>query len=100
MAPITPHLSEEIWNSFGGEFSIHSQTWPQFDENFARSEKVTIAVQISGKLRDTIDMPLGSPAEEIEKAAKQREKVQGYIEGKQIVKVITVPDRLINIVVK
>jgi len=100
MAPITPHLSEEIWSEFGGEFSIHEKAFPKYDEKLTKSENLTIAVQVNGKLRDTIDMALDVSREAIETAALSLEKIQGYTEGKEIVKIIVVPNRLINIVIK
>jgi len=100
LAPVTPHLSEEVWADFGGKFSIHEQQWPEYDENFAKADTVTIAIQVCGKLRDTVDMPLNAPQEDVEAAALSREKIRGYTEGKQIVKVIVVPNRLVNLVVR
>ncbi len=100
LAPITPHLAEEVWSEFGGEFSIHEKPFPEFDENLAKAENVTIAIQVNGKLRDTIEMPLNAPKEDVESLALSREKVRGYIDGKQLAKVIVVPNRLVNVVVK
>jgi len=100
MSPLVPHLSEEIWNDFGGESSIHLTEWPEFKEELCISDTVTIAVQISGKLRDKIDMPINSSKEAVEKAALSQNKVQSYTEGKQVVKIIVVPNKLINIVIK
>jgi len=100
MAPVTPHLSEEVWADFGGEFSIHEQPWPEYDENLTKSENVTIAIQVCGKLRDTVDMPVNAPNADVEAAALSCEKIQGYTEGKQIVKVIVVPNRLVNVVIR
>ena len=100
IAPVTPHLSEEIWSKFGGKFSIHEKIWPEYDENLAKSENVTIAIQINGKLRDTIEMPFNSAKEDIESAALNTKKIQGYTQGKQIIKIIVVPNRLVNVVIK
>lgn len=100
LAPVTPHLSEEVWSEFGGEFSIHEKHFPAYDENLARAENVTIAIQVNGKLRDTIEMPLNASKEDVESAALAQEKVQGHINGKQVAKVIVVPNRLVNVVVK
>ena len=100
MSPITPHLSEEIWSEFGGEFTIHEQPWIKYDEKLTKADNVTIAIQISGKLRDTMEMPLNASKEDVEVSAVAREKVKTYTEGKQVVKVIVVPNRLVNIVVK
>ncbi len=100
MAPVTPHLSEEVWADFGGEFSIHQQQWPEYNEDLAKAENVTIAIQVCGKLRDTVDMPLNAAKEDVEAAALSREKIRGYTEGKELVKVIVVPNRLVNVVVR
>ena len=100
MSPITPHLSEEVWSEFGGNFSIHEQPWIQYKEELTKSDNVTIAIQVCGKLRDTMEMPLNAPKEDVESAALAQEKVGTYTEGKQVVKVIVVPNRLVNIVVK
>lgn len=100
ISPLVPHLAEEIWSDFGAKSSIHQAEWPEYKEELCIADTVTIAVQISGKLRDTVEMPINSSKEEIEKAALAQTKVQGYIEGKQIVKVIIVPNKLINIVIK
>jgi len=100
IAPLVPHFSEEIWAEFGGKGSIHLSEWPEYKEELCISDIAAIAVQICGKLRDVIEMPLNSPNEDVEKAALSQPKVQGYTEGKQVVKVIVVPNKLINIVVK
>lgn len=100
LVPITPHLAEEVWCEFGGEFSIHEKPYPEYDENLAKAENVTIAIQVNGKLRDTIEMPLNTTKEDVETVALDRDKVRGYINGKQVAKVIVVPNRLVNLVVK
>ncbi len=100
LAPITPHLAEEVWSEFGGEFSIHGQGFPEFDQSLAKAENVTIAIQVNGKLRDTIDMPLNASKEDLESTALAREKIMGYTEGKQVAKLIVVPNRLVNVVVR
>lgn len=100
MAPLVPHFSEEIWKEFGGEGSIHQSEWPEYKEELCVADSVSIAIQICGKLRDVIEMPLNAANTDVEKSALAQPKVQGYTEGKQIVKVIVVPNKLINIVVK
>jgi len=100
IAPIVPHLAEEIWAEFGAEGSIHQSVWPEYDEKLCVADTVTIAVQINGKLRETIEMPINAAKEEIEKTASNQPKIQSYLEGNQIVKIIVVPNKLINIVVK
>lgn len=100
LAPLVPHFSEEIWMEFGAQGSIHQSEWLEFDEKLCIADTVTIAVQICGKLRDTVELPVDFPKEEVEKTALNLPKIHGYTEGKQIVKVIVVPNKLINIVVK
>jgi leucyl-tRNA synthetase len=100
MAPVAPHLAEEVWAEFGGQGSIHESAFPDYDEALTKADSVTIAVQINGKLRDTIDMPAGSADEELKAAALASEKVQGYLAGGNVVKVIVVPNKLVSFVVK
>lgn len=100
MSPLTPHLTEEIWLSLGGKESLYLTEWPSYDESLAISENVTIVVQVNGKLREKLEMPVNTTNEQIEEAALASEKVQSFIEGKAIVKKIVVPNKLINIVVK
>ncbi len=100
MAPITPHLSEEVWLGLGGQGSVHNQKWPEYKEELTVADNVTLVIQINGKVRDKIEAPMNASKEEAEKLAFNSEKTKQYAEGKQIVKVIVVPNKLVNIVVK
>jgi leucyl-tRNA synthetase len=100
MAPITPHITEELWHRRGNEESIHLQSWPQFDDAMTVDEVVTIVVQVNGKLRDRLEMPRGTEMESVQEEALARPKVLAFTEGKEVVKVIAVPDKLVNIVVR
>ena len=100
MSPIVPHMAEEMWHGLGGTVSIHTTDWPVYSESLAISESITLVVQINGKVREKLTLPVNTPDAEIEKLAKENPKILTYIEGKQIVKTIIVPNRLINIVVK
>lgn len=100
MAPIVPHMAEELWLELGAKGSVHLTIWPEHDESLAISEFVPIVVQVNGKVREKLSMSPNSTEEEIKKEAMSNEKVQSYIEGKEIIKIITVPGRLINIVVR
>lgn len=100
IAPFCPHLADEIWSRLGYSGSIHLEAWPAHDEEAARAHTVEIVVQINGKVRDRLDVPAGISATEMEKVALGAEKVQALIAGKQVVKVIPVPGKLVNIVVK
>ncbi|HJX01795.1 MAG TPA: class I tRNA ligase family protein, partial [Candidatus Humimicrobiaceae bacterium] len=99
-SPITPFITEELWTRAGNTGSIHRVEWPGYDEKIAAEEMVTIVLQVNGKLRDRIDLPPDTPAEEIKKHALSSEKVKNYTEGKKIIKEIVIPNKLVNIVVK
>lgn len=100
LSPITPFITEELWNRAGNTGSIHRVAWPDYDGEIAAEEMVTIVLQVNGKLRDRIELPPDTPAKEIKKHAFSSEKVKNYIEGKKILKEIVVPNKLVNIVVK
>jgi len=100
LAPTAPHLVEELWRKTGREYSIHNQTWPEWDESLTREEETTLVVQVNGKLRDRITVGVSISEEEAKKLAMERPKVLSNIEGRDIVNIIYVPGRLVNIVVK
>ena len=100
MAPTTVHLTEELYHAMSGQGSIHETQWPEYDEKLAKTSAITLVVQINGKVKDKIEVDSESSKEELEKAALQSEKIKENIEGKQIIKTIVVPGRLVNIVVK
>ena len=97
-APMMPHLAEEAWAAIGGEGLIADAAWPPVDPALLVEDEVTIAIQVLGKLRDTITVPKGMPREEIEALALASDKVQRALDGKAVKKVIVVPDRLVNLV--
>ena len=100
MSPFTPHLAEEMWARMGKNTLIITESWPQGDAKLAQDDVVTIAVQVCGKLRGTIEMPKDAPKEELEKAALNMENVKRQLEGQEVVKVIVVPNKIVNIVAK
>jgi leucyl-tRNA synthetase len=100
LSPITPFITEELWLKAGNSGSIHKVKWPDYDSEIAREELITIVFQINGKVRDRMDLPVDTPAEEIKRYALLSEKVRKFTDGKEIVKEIVVPNKLINIVVK
>ncbi|MDF2501005.1 MAG: leuS [Anaerosporomusa subterranea] len=100
MAAFAPHITEELWHEAGFAGSVHNQAWPNFDPEAVKVDEVEVVLQINGKVRDKILAPFGIGAQELEKLALSQEKVQSLIAGKQVVKVICVPQRLVNIVVK
>jgi leucyl-tRNA synthetase len=100
MAPFAPHLAEELWEKMGGPYSIFDQKWPQWDEKALVRDEVEIVVQLNGKIREKIMVPSGLDKTQTEEAAMKDEKVVRLLEGKTVLKVIAVPGRLVNIVVK
>lgn len=100
MAPVTVHLSEEIWHDVGGDGSIHDEKWCEWDENLAKASKITLVVQVNGKVKDKLEADEGLNDEELKNMALSSDKVKELTAGKNIVKVIVVPKKLVNIVVK
>ena len=100
LAPSTPHLAEELWQRTGHHYSIHNRRFPSWDEALARDEEITLVIQVNGKLRDKVTVPVSLSEAEARKLALGRERVQAYIEGKQVANVIYVPGRLVNVVVR
>ncbi len=98
MAPFTPHLAEEMWARLGHQTLVVAENWPAGDKALAQDDVVTIAVQICGKMRGTIEMPKDAPQPDVEKAALALDNVKRQLEGKEIRKVIVVPNRIVNIV--
>jgi leucyl-tRNA synthetase len=100
VAPFAPHIAEELWSRLGHVDSVfEGGNWPEFDPEKARHVSVTMAVQVSGKLRGTILGPVGMSQERAEALAREEENVARHLEGKEIRKVVFVPDRLLNFVV-
>jgi leucyl-tRNA synthetase len=100
LAPTAPHLAEEIWEKLGYKYSVHNQKWPEWDEALTKTEEITLVVQVNGKVRERLNVPASIPAEEAKKAAAAAEKVKPFLEDKQVVNIIYVPGKLVNIVVK
>jgi leucyl-tRNA synthetase len=100
IAPATPHLAEELWTGMGKPYSVHNQPWPKYDPALVKEDQITLVVQVNGKVRDKIDAPASITEEEAREMALSSDKIQGHLEGKTPVKVIYVPAKLINIVVK
>ncbi|MFC4293375.1 leucine--tRNA ligase [Sphingorhabdus arenilitoris] len=98
-SPMVPHLAEEAWERFGNEGLIADAPWPEVDENLLVDDEVTIAIQVKGKLRDTVQAAKGLPQDQLQALAMASEKVQSAIAGHEVRKVIVVPDRLVNIVI-
>ena len=100
LAPFTPHIGEELWTMIGKEGSVFNISWPKYDESALVQDEVEVIVQVNGKLRDKISMDANIAREDMEKIALESEKVKAAIEGKNVVKVIAVPKKLVNIVIK
>ncbi len=100
MAPLTPHITEELWSAIGGEYSIHQQRWPTWDEGLTREETITLVVQVNGKVRDRLEVEAGIDEETAKKLALESARVQKWLKGKTIRKVIFAGGKLVNIVVK
>ena len=100
MAPFTPHLAEEMWARMGKQSLIITESWPQGDAKLAQDDVVTIAVQVCGKMRGTIEMPKDASKEDLEKAALNVDNVKRQLEGLEVVKIIVVPNKIVNIVAK
>jgi leucyl-tRNA synthetase len=101
LAPVAPHIAEELWEEMGQREkhrSIHVQPWPAVDEEAARAEEITLVVQINGKLRDRVTAPVGLGDEEMKERALATEGARRFLEGLTVRKVIVVPGRLVNIV--
>ncbi len=99
LAPVAPHISEELWQRLGKPYSIHQQSWPKVDEAAAAQEEITLVVQVNGKLRDRITVPADIREEDAKALALASEAVTRFMEGKAPRQVIYVKGRLVNIVV-
>ena len=100
LAPFAPHITEELWSTLINEESVHQQKWPVWDEAATKTAEVQVVLQINGKVRDKIMLASGISKDEMEKAAMAQPRVQELTAGKTVVKMICVPDKLVNIVVK
>ena len=100
LSPFAPFFAEELWHKLGHESTVCDAEWPAFDEAFLKEDSVTLSVSFNGKTRFTLDFPADASKEQIEKETLASEAAAKYLDGKQIVKVIVVPGRIVNIVVK
>jgi leucyl-tRNA synthetase len=100
LTPFAPHVAEEMWEALGHTEGLMWSRWPQSNEIWAREDRLEIPVQVNGRLRSRIFLDLEAQQEQYEQAALADEKVQSFIDGKKVVKIIVVPQRLVNVVVK
>jgi len=99
MAPITPHIAEELWARLGKPYSIHQQPWPDYDAEAAKEAEITLVVQVNGKVRDRLQVSADISEDRARALALASETVQRFMDGKPPQKVVYVPGRLVNIVV-
>ena len=99
LAPTAPHLAEELWTGDGHPYSVHNQLWPDWDEELAKEEETTLVIQINGKLRDKVTVPVSITEAEAKELALSREKIKAYLDKKEPAKIIYVPQKLVNIVI-
>jgi leucyl-tRNA synthetase len=100
LAPFAPHICEELWHRCGLAGSVHQQQWPSFDPKLLQVEEAEVVIQVNGKVRGRILVPVNSSEGELLEEARRNEKVLPYLEGKEVLKAITVPGKLVNIVVR
>ncbi len=100
LAPFAPHLAEEAWQMLGHGKSVHRQAWPDYDPSMLQLEEVEVVIQINGKVRGRITVPIGLEGDAMLEAARANERVSALIRDKEIVKAVTVPGKLVNIVVR
>jgi leucyl-tRNA synthetase len=100
VSPYAPHLGEELWEGLGHTPSVSQAPWPQYDEALAADPEALIVVQVNGKLRDKFTVPAGTPKEDLKHQAQALPGIRKWLEGKRVLKVVAVPDKLVNIVVQ
>jgi leucyl-tRNA synthetase len=105
LAPIAPHISEELWSrraaARGEEWtSVHAQRWPEFESALVALDQIDLPVQVNGRLRDVVSVRSGTAEAEIEQIVMARDKIRAQLDGHEIVRVVHVPGRLVNVVVR
>ncbi|HHW01988.1 MAG TPA: leucine--tRNA ligase [Thermoanaerobacterales bacterium] len=100
LAPFAPHMTEELWEKLGKKESIHLMPWPKYDIEAMAEEEIEIVVQVNGKVKGKVSLSAEATEEDMKKAALENDKIKPHIKGKNVVKMITVPKKLVNIVIK
>lgn len=100
LSPFTPHFCDELWEEMGNTGYLFNEKWPSYDEKLTVSSEVVMAVQVNGKVRGTVEVERGTDKDTVEKLALNLENVKKHMEGKTLVKLIVIPDKIVNIVVK
>jgi len=98
LAPVAPHLAEELWERIGGPYSVHTQAWPTYDPELARTPEVTLVVQVDGRVRDRLTVPEDLPEAEARALALASERVRQHLDGRVVKDVVYVPGKVVNIV--
>ena len=99
IAAIAPHIAEEIWQILGNRKGLMSATWPVYDRDVAAEETITLVVQVNGKVRSRLRLPANQAEDEVRRLALEDEKIQGFMDGMEVKRVVVVPNRLVNVVV-
>ncbi|HEC21047.1 MAG TPA: hypothetical protein ENI70_00860 [Candidatus Peregrinibacteria bacterium] len=100
LSPFAPHITEELWEKLGHKESINLEKWPEYNPELAKEEEIEIVIQVNGKLRGKFTASPEITQEEALKKAKEDEKVKSYLEGKELIKEIYVPGKLVSFVIK
>jgi leucyl-tRNA synthetase len=100
LAPTAPHMTEELWVRTGHAYSIHHQPFPVWDEGLAAEEQITLVVQVNGKVRDKVSVPASITEAEAQEIALAQTRVKAHLQGKEVTKLIYVPQKLVNVVVR
>lgn len=100
LSAFAPHVAEELWQKLGHKDSLVFESWPEYKEEYIQEDSTEVVIQVNGKLRFKLQLPVDLSKEETEKAALETERIQEWIVGKKIVKVIVIPNKLVNIVVR
>jgi leucyl-tRNA synthetase len=100
LSPYAPHLAEELWQTLGHKDTLAYTAWPEYDEALTQDATIEIPVQIRGKVRSRIQVPAGISKSDLEQAAKDDDKIAELLAGKEVIKTIVVPGRLVNFVTK
>jgi leucyl-tRNA synthetase len=98
VAPVAPHLAEELWERMGRPYSIHQQPWPEADAELAAEDEVEVVLQVNGKVRDKLTVGVNTDEDTLRELALRNERVRDFVEGKTVRKVIVVPGKLVNVV--
>jgi leucyl-tRNA synthetase len=100
LAPIAPHISEELWERTGHPYSIHNQLFPRWDEALAAAEVITLVVQVDGKVRDRLQVPADISEEEARRLALESPRVKAHLNNRKVVRLVYVPGKLVNVVTR